>query len=141
MPFCGHPSSPERFLEERLQAVAFVEDPVVVEAIQKVTAIERHRRLEASDVLSGGFCLESIDVEPEFAPGIELHGVEFAQNEPFLWEATTDVPQRGRERAARPAFWTIAPEEISQAFPGLGPVAMQDKVGQQGSGFERRRLA
>jgi hypothetical protein len=37
-------------------------------------------------------------------------------------------------------LWPIAPEETDQPLSGLGPVAMEDQISQQGLGFECGRV-
>jgi hypothetical protein len=83
--------------------------------------------------------LEFIHVEPEVCLGIKLHRVGIAQDV-ILREATADVPQSGSERAACLALWPVTPEETGQPIPGLGLMAMEDQISQQGLGFEGGRL-
>jgi hypothetical protein len=53
-----------------------------------------------------------------------------AQDESLFGEATADMPKCCGERAACLALWTIPPVETDQSIPGLGPVTMEDQVGQ-----------
>jgi hypothetical protein len=82
---------------------------------------------------------EFINVKPEVCVGIELYCVGIAQDV-ICGEATADMPEGRRERAARLVLWSVSPEETNQPIAGLGSVAMEDQVSQQGLGFEGGRL-
>jgi len=95
--------------------------------------------LQAGHIIVRGLGLEFIHVEPEFGLGIELYSVGIAQDAVF-GETTADVPQGSGQGLARLALWPVTPKETGQPIPGLGSVAMEDQVGQQGLGFEGGRL-
>jgi hypothetical protein len=96
--------------------------------------------LQAGNVIVREVGLEFVNVEPEVCLGVKLYCVEIAQNMEFGGEAAADMPEGCRERATRLALWPVIPKETNQPLPGLGLMAMEDQIGQQGLGFERGRL-
>jgi hypothetical protein len=81
-----------------------------------------------------------VHVEPEVGVGVELYCVEVAEDVELGGEAAADVPEGRGEGAAGLALGPIAPEEADQLIAGLGLVAMEDEVGQEGLGFEGGRF-
>jgi len=130
----------QRFGEQGFQPVALVDDPVIVEAIQKVAPVERHCRLQTGKVIVRDPGFEFINIEPQVRVGIKLYRVRIAQDELFVGQTATDMPQGRGEGAARLALRPAAPEEIGQPVPRLGPVPMEGQVRQQGLRFERGGL-
>jgi len=72
--------------------------------------------------------------------GIKLCCLGITQDKSFMRETTADVPEGRREGTTRFALWPVAPEEADQPIPGLGAVAVEDEVGQQGLRLEGGRL-
>jgi hypothetical protein len=82
----------QRIGEQRLQPIALIDDPVVVEAVKKGAAIEGHRGFQAGNMVVGGLRLKGLHVEPDVGRGIELYGMEIAEHQ-VVGEGVTDVPQ------------------------------------------------
>jgi hypothetical protein len=78
--------------EEGFQPVSLTDDPLIVEPIHEIAAVQRQCCLQTSFVVLGYLRLELIDIHPQIALGINLHGVEIAHKEPFFGEAAADMP-------------------------------------------------
>jgi hypothetical protein len=96
--------------------------------------------MQASKILVARQSLELADIEPEIRLGIELHSLGVTEQVARLRETASDVPQGCGERTAGLAFGAVPPEEAGQPFPGLGLLAMEKQIGQEGLGFESRWL-
>jgi hypothetical protein len=141
LPFClltAHQAY-QCIVKQGFQPVALVEDPVVVEAIEKVTSVKGDRRFQMADLPAGDLDLEAVDVKPNVRPRIELHHVGIGQDH-LLGKTAADVPQGSGQRLARLRLRPVTPKEASQTLPGLGLAAMMDQIGQQGLGLECRWL-
>ena len=102
-----------------VQAVAFADDPIVVEAVEQVPVVEGHRRLEFGKIIVSCVRLEGFYVKPYVDLGIEPHGVRIAGDRFWFGKAAADVPQGGGEGAAGLAFRAVASEQPGQPLVGL----------------------